>query len=190
MKTLKILIIVLFVLLFIVVTLISMHYFSMRETEKKQLDTAINIISTAQEDEIEIVTKEELALNNNVIGILEIPVLDLIAPVQEGTSEDILKIAIGHFSESAFWNGNVAFASHNRSQHVQYFEKINELQSGDEIIYKTKLGTRTYAVYEIKIIESTDWSVIENTNENIVTLITCINDNPSSRLCIKAKEIS
>ena len=69
----------------------------MRETEKKQLDTAINIISTAQEDEIEIVTKEELALNNNVIGILEIPVLDLIAPVQEGTSEDILKIAIGHF---------------------------------------------------------------------------------------------
>lgn len=189
MKALKILIILLVVLLFIVVTLISIHYFSMQAIERKQLEKAKNIINTAQENEIEIVTKEELELNDNVIGILEIPSLDLIAPVQEGTSENVLKEAIGHFSESSFWNGNVTFASHNRSQYVQYFENIDKLQPGDEIIYKTKLGTRTYAVYESTIIESTDWSVIENTKNNIVTLITCINNNPDSRLCVKAKEI-
>lgn len=189
MKALKILIIMLFVLLFIVVTLISIHYFSMQATEKKQLDKAKNIINTASENEIEIVTKEELELNDNVIGILEIPSLDLIAPVQEGTSEDILKVAIGHFSESCFWNGNVAFASHNRSQYVQYFENIHKLQPGDKIIYKTKLGTRIYAVCESITIDDTDWSVIENTNENIVTLITCISDKPDSRLCVKARAI-
>jgi len=188
-KALKILIILLVVLLFIVITLISIHYFSMQATEKKQLDKAKNIINTASENEIEIVTKNELALNDNLVGILEIPSLDLVAPIQEGTSEDILKVAIGHFSESSFWNGNVAFASNNRSQYVQYFENIHELKPGDTIIYKTKLGTRTYAVYESTIIEATDWSVIENTSENIVTLITCINNNPDSRLCVKAKEI-
>lgn len=189
MKALKILIIILFVLLFIVVTLISIHYFSMQATEKEQLEKAKNIINTAKENEMEIVTKEELELNDNVIGILEIPIIELLAPIQEGTSESILNEAIGHFSESAFWNGNVAFASHNRSKYVQYFENIHKLQPGDKIIYKTKLGTRIYSVYESVTIEDTDWSVIENTNENIVTLITCINDKPDNRLCVKAKEI-
>lgn len=189
MKALKILIIILFVLLLIVVTLISIYYFSMKATEKKQLEKAKNIINTAKENEMEIVTKEELELNDNIIGILEIPIIELLAPVQEGTGESILNEAIGHFSESAFWNGNVAFASHNRSKYVQYFENIHKLQPGDKIIYKTKLGTRIYSVYESITIEDTDWSVIENTNENIVTLITCINDKPNNRLCVKAKEI-
>lgn len=67
--------------------------------------------------------------------------------------------------------------------------KSTNLKNGDEIIYKTKLGTKKYIVYEKQIIASTDWSVIENTNENIVTLITCIENDASSRLCIRAKEI-
>lgn len=189
MKTLKVLIIILFVLLFIVVTLISIHYFGMQVKEKEQLQKAQNIINNNQNNTIEIVTKEELELNDNIIGILEIPKIELTAPIQEGTSEEVLNQAIGHFSESAFWNGNVAFANHNRSKYVQYFEKINQLQLGDEIIYKTRLGTRTYAVYESVVIESTDWSVIANTEDNIVTLITCIENNPDARLCVKAKEI-
>lgn len=67
--------------------------------------------------------------------------------------------------------------------------KSTNLKNGDEIIYKTKLGTKTYEVYESTVIEATDWSVIENTNENIVTLITCIENDASSRLCVRAKEI-
>ena len=82
-----------------------------------------------------------------------------------------------------------ALASHNRSRYAHYFERINELQNGDEIIYKTKLGTKKYAVYENKVIESTDWSVIENTKENIITLITCVKNNQAKRLCVRAKEI-
>lgn len=157
-------------------------------TEEKQRTKANEIISSNQNTEVEIITKEELILNDNMIGIIEIPSLDLVAPIQEGTSQEILKEAVGHFSESSFWNGNVALASHNRSRYAHYFEKIDTLQSGDEIIYKTKLGIKKYKVYNSKIIDSTDWSVIENTKENIITLITCVQNKPKNRLCVQAIE--
>lgn len=189
MKKKYVMLIILSILVFIVTVVISAQYFSKRIIEKKQLKIAQNIINTENQNEIEIVTNDELEINDNIIGILEIPKIELVAPIQEGTSDKVLKAAVGHFSESSFWNGNVALASHNRSKYVQYFEKINELQDGDEIVYRTKLGTRKYSVYESKTIDETDWSVIENTSENIITLITCVKDRPKIRLCVRAKEI-
>ena len=126
MKTLKILLIILSVL-FIILQCVLL--FKSVNKEKEQLEIANNIINNTKENEIPVVTKEELELNKNVIGILEIPAINLVAPIQEGTDEETLKVAIGHFSESSFWDGNVAFASHNRSKYVQYFEKINELKN-------------------------------------------------------------
>lgn len=189
MKKKYIILIVGTIFIFIVTILISSHCFLKKAVEIKQLEIATNIVNEENQNKIEIATNDELETNENVIGILEIPKLDLVAPIQEGTSDKVLKVAIGHFKESSFWNGNVALASHNRSRYVQYFEKINELQNGDEIIYKTKLGIRKYAVYENKTIPETDWSVIENSTENIITLITCVKNKPEIRLCVRAKEI-
>lgn len=128
MKTLKILLIILSVLFIILFLFQCVLLFKSVNKEKEQLEIANNIINNTKENEIPVVTKEELELNKNVIGILEIPTINLVAPIQEGTDEETLKVAIGHFSESSFWDGNVAFASHNRSKYVQYFEKINELK--------------------------------------------------------------
>ena len=46
-----------------------------------------------------------------------------------------------------------------------------------------------YAVSKIATIEDTDWSYLENTKDNRITLITCIDDKPNLRLVIQAKEI-
>lgn len=167
--------------------------YKLQKTENKLLDIAQNVITTNENIEIptEVIVKEELELNGNVIGILEIPKLNLIAPVQEGTTQDTLKYSIGHFSNSSNWDGNIALASHNRGDYVaHYFSNIHELVVGDEIIYKTKFGERRYVVEVSKQIESTDWSVISNTKENRITLITCIRSNPKLRLCVQAVEIA
>lgn len=167
---------------------VTMFYKSRRLIEEEQLAKANDIVTKENSGQTEIITKEELEENKNIIGILEIPKLKLVAPIQEGTGKEILKVAVGHFSESSFWNGNVALASHNRSQYAHYFEKINELQKDDEIIYKTKMGTRKYIVCDNKVIESKDWSVVENTKDNVLTLITCLKGNTGKRLCVRAKE--
>lgn len=187
MKESKVVLIILFILTFMLV--IIAHYVEVKIVEKIQLEKANKVINVGNQNEIGIVTKEELEINDNIIGTFEIPRFGVVAPIKEGSSQEILKVAIGHFKESSLWEGNVALASHNRSKYAHYFEQINELKNGDELIYKTKLGTRKYSVYESKIIESNDWSVIENTRENIITLITCVKNNEGKRLCVRAKEI-
>lgn len=187
MKESKIVLTIFFVL--VILTTLSIHCFHKIVMEKRQMEKANHIISERKNNEIELITKEELEIDNNIIGLLEIPKLDLVAPIQEGTSDEVLKVAVGHFKESSFWHGNVALASHNRSLYAHYFEAIHNLKQGDEIVYQTKIGKRRYTVYENKIIHSTDWSVIENTNDNRLTLITCVKNNKDKRLCIRAKEV-
>lgn len=127
---------------------------------------------------------------NNTIGILEIEKINLIAPVQEGTTSEILKYSVGHFVESDEWNGNIALASHNRGSYAKYFRDINILTNGDEIIYKTVYGERKYQVYEKEKILETNWTkILENKDENTITLITCITNEREYRLCVKAVEV-
>ena len=142
--------------------------------------------NTVIEDEEDI----EVQFAEDIIGKLKIPKLNIEAEIKEGTDLDTLASYIGHFKNTPLWDGNVALASHNRgSQVVHYFEGIHLLQEGDEIIYITNLGERRYSVYNTKEIESTDWSVTADTEENILTLITCVANQPEKRLCVQAKEV-
>ena len=49
---------------------------------------------------------------------------------------------------------------------------------------KTKYETKTYITDEIKEIEETDFSVLEPTKDNRITLITCIANQRAKRLCV------
>ena len=70
-----------------------------------------------------------------------------------------------------------------------YFEHLKELDIGDIIIYKTESGTKKYKVDVITIIEDTDWSYLEETKENKITLITCVENKPQKRRCVQGIEI-
>lgn len=193
MKYRLIMIVMIIMLVFLTVVIHNYMQYDIETTKEELIEKSEKIINDTeivnQEIETNIVTKEELELNDNLIGILEIPKLNIKAPVKEGTSQPILKYSVGHFFNSSDWNGNIALASHNRGDYVaHYFSNIHELVVGDEIIYKTKFGERRYVVEKSKQIESTDWSVISNTKENRITLITCIKNKPQLRLCVQAVE--
>ena len=70
-----------------------------------------------------------------------------------------------------------------------YFENLKKLQIGDEITYIYKGKEKNYEVSKISIIKDTDWSMLENTEENELTLITCVENEPEYRRCVKAEEI-
>lgn len=127
---------------------------------------------------------------NSLLGTLEIPRIELSAPIKEGTNKSVIDKYVGHFTNSDIWEGNVALASHNRGENVStYFSRINELQKDDEIIYKTKLGERKYKVTETKEIDDNDWSVIESNEEkNKITLVTCVANESSKRYCVIGEE--
>ena len=95
---------------------------------------------------------------------------------------------IGHFEETATKDGNIGLAAHNRGYEVNYFSQIKYLQEGDEIIYKYYDFEKIYTVVENKIIKDTDWKDLEETEENRITLITCVENEPEYRRCIQGIE--
>ena len=123
------------------------------------------------------------------MGTLSIPKLNLSVKVYEEESLENMKRGIGHFKSTSCWDGNAAFAGHNRGN-SDYFGKIHTLSVGDKIVYTTKLGTRTYEVYSVKNIHETDVSVLQRSSDNIVTLITCVNDRPELRVCVQARQVN
>lgn len=78
-------------------------------------------INIVEQETIKINTDEEieekLKKNNNLkeeIWQVEIPSIGLIAPIAEGTSQDVMKEYVGHFESTSLWKGNIGLAAHNR----------------------------------------------------------------------------
>lgn len=59
---------------------------------------------------------------------------------------------------------------------------------GDEIIYRYNGQERIYVVTIITIIEDTNWSYLESTDDNRLTLITCLEYRPRHRRLVQAVE--
>lgn len=119
---------------------------------------------------------------------IEIPSIYLKAPIAESTNNKVLNEFVGHFEETSKTDGNIGVAGHNRGYKNNYFENVNKLKKGDEIKYKYNDFEKSYIIENIKKIKSTDWSYLENSEQNIITLITCIENEPDYRLCIQAVE--
>ena len=96
---------------------------------------------------------------------------------------------VGHFENTSKWKGNIGLAAHNRGYPINYFSRLKELVNGDKIIYKSQNKTKIYSINLIKIIEDTDRSYLQETKDNRITLITCVENQPSKRLCVQAVEI-
>lgn len=140
-------------------------------------------------------TKEDFKIQNNYPNNtkenewkITIPILSLEAEISEGTSKDVMGKYVGHFTETSKTKGNIGLAAHNRGYEVNYFNGIKKLKEGDEIIYKYKDFEKTYLVIKNKIIKDTEWQDLKETEENQITLITCVENEPEYRRCIKAIE--
>jgi LPXTG-site transpeptidase (sortase) family protein len=123
----------------------------------------------------------------SVLGVVKIEKIGFEGLVFEGTTLDTLSKGVGHFESSKIIDGNVCLAAHNYSN---MWKNLYTVSNGDIIEYACALGYKKYKVSDIKQIEDTDISVLENTQDNMITLITCVKNVPSKRLCVQAKEIS
>lgn len=165
------------------------------ENQKKEVDTTlvlktskVNPIKENVEENIEIdeAVENQYKINEWRIFISKI---NLDAPILEGTTKEILRRGVGHFTSTSKWDGNVVLAAHNRGYKYNFFQEIKRLEIGDIIEYQTEQGKRTYEVCGKEKIKETDLSILENTKENKLTLITCVENMPEYRLCIQAKEL-
>lgn len=163
--------------------LISALLFAVQTTE---ISEPVQVNAGVQIQENISVSEE---INSSSEWKIEIPKINLKAEVSEGTDAEVMDKYIGHFEETPEYIGNVGLAAHNRGYPVNYFKDLKLLELGDKINYKCFDKSKTYVVDKIKIIKDTNWEMLRNTEENRLTLITCIENEPEYRLCVQAIEI-
>ena len=120
---------------------------------------------------------------------IEIPTINLVAQIADGTTTEVMNKYVGHFTETPKDSGNIGLAAHNRGYNVNYFANLKSLKEKDLIVYTYNGKVSKYEVDEIGIIKDTDWSKLEDTNENKLTLITCLENEPEYRRYVQATKI-
>ncbi len=130
-----------------------------------------------------------MAYKDGSIGTVSIPKLGLNVKVWEGETSTSMAKGLGHYSSTSGWAGNVGVCGHNRGAKYN-IGTIKNLKQGDLITYTTIHGTRTYEVTMVKTIANTDWSYLQGTADNRITMTTCVDNQPSQRICVQAVEKS
>ena len=126
-----------------------------------------------------------------VVGIINIPKINIEYPILEKTNKESLKLSITKFwGEKINQKGNVVLAGHNNLNN-KMFGKIDRLENGDIIeLTDSQMVTVKYQVFDKYVIDPNDIDCIfpidENTRE--ITLITCTHRD-KNRLVVKAREI-
>lgn len=126
-----------------------------------------------------------------IIGVISIDKIDLELPIGEGMDLDTLRFVIGHLPESAPLGtvGNSVLAGHRSHAFGTFFNRLDELEIGDEIKITNSSGLNyTYEVYETLLVSPDDISPMRGSSKHkVITLITCHPIlNPDSRLIVHA----
>jgi sortase A len=108
---------------------------------------------------------------NGIIGMIEIPRLNLSAPIQTGDDAAVLDSSVGYLPDTPLpWmSGNSALASHRD----RLFRPLRFIRKGDTITLSTTHGVLNYRVLKTMIVNPGDVWVLKPLPKVNLTLITC-----------------
>ena len=135
---------------------------------------------------------EPIHAMESVIGLLNVPRLDVSVVVLEGDDDQILRIAVGHLPDTPLpWDdGNASMAGHRDT----FFRALRNLVAGDEISLATTHGVIDYRVRRMMIVAPDDLSLLRQDDNTALTLITCypftyLGDAPQ-RFVVQAERVA
>lgn len=105
------------------------------------------------------------------LGILTISDLNIQVPVFNGADDYILERGAGRIKGMGKMDGlgNLGISAHRDS----FFRGLKDIELGDEVLVQTTRGVDRYAVSEIRIVDKHDHTVLEETGDKRLTLVTC-----------------
>jgi len=128
------------------------------------------------------------------LGDMELPKIEVSAPVLEGTESEQLALGIGHVTGSALPGqpGNCCVAGHRSGRAAKPFENLDKLENGDLVRFIVGDNIYEYEVFDKFVVEPTDvWVLKQDKDESIVTIITCeyVSVGVKKRLIVRARLI-
>lgn len=116
--------------------------------------------------------------NDNIIGYIKIPKINVSLPIYHGTSEEVLKRGVGHLQNTSFPIGgestHAVLSGHTGLSSAKLFTDLDKLEEG-ELFFIEVLGEKlAYKIDQIKIVEPRETSdLVIKSGEDYVTLVTC-----------------
>ena len=107
----------------------------------------------------------------SLLGQIEINAIGLQVMILEGIGDGTLRRAVGHIPGTALPGqaGNVAIAGHRDT----FFRPLRNIRKDDEITLTTLNGSYRYRVDSTKVVEPEDIGVLDDSDDAILTLVTC-----------------
>ena len=109
--------------------------------------------------------------NKEVLGVFEIPRLDLEVPLYDGASDLHMDLGVARIEGTALpgEDGNMGLAGHRDG----YFRVLKDITFGDEMIVSSGNALRRYRVEQLMIVEPSAVDVLDHTEDTSITLVTC-----------------
>lgn len=115
---------------------------------------------------------------DEIMGIVEIPKIDVELPIYHTTDEEVLQIGAGHLEGSSLPVGgestHAVISAHRGLPSATLFTDLDQLVEGDHFLLHILDDTLCYEVDQITVVEpdqTESLSVVEG--EDLVTLLTC-----------------
>ena len=123
-------------------------------------------------------TLTDYGLEDEVFGVISIPVMDLNMPIYLGATEKHMADGAAHMSQTSLPiggnNTNCVIAGHRGYGGASYFRYIEKLRIGDSVSITNLWETLEYQVVQIKIIYPYEVDeILIQENRDLLTLLTC-----------------
>ena len=115
---------------------------------------------------------------DGMMGIVEIPKIDIKLPIYHGTSDEVLQKAAGHLEGSSLpiggENTHAVISAHRGLPSASLFTDLDQLEIGDHFLIHVLDETLCYEVDQILVVDPEDTSALAvEDGEDLVTLLTC-----------------
>lgn len=123
-------------------------------------------------------------LRENVV--IEIPELNIKAPVLEGVGNNVLRQAAGHFENTGdVGKGNYCIAGHSSVIYKEFFNNLKNVQTGMEIqLYDKSKNCCTYIVTDSFIVNPDETWILNDFKDVRVTIVTCTDDGTQRQVVV------
>ncbi len=115
---------------------------------------------------------------DEMMGIVEIPKIDIKLPIYHTTEKDVLKQAAGHLEGSSLPIGgkstHAVISAHRGLPSASLFTDLDQLKKGDHFLIHVLNKTLCYEVDKISVVKPEETSALAvEEGEDLVTLLTC-----------------
>ncbi|MCF0258477.1 MAG: class C sortase [Erysipelotrichaceae bacterium] len=115
---------------------------------------------------------------DGVMGIITIPKINVELPIYHGTSDDVLRKAVGHLEGSSLPTGGIGnhtiLSAHRGLPSARLFTCLDQLKEGDTFSLKILDQELTYEVDQIRIVDPSDTAeALISEGNDYCTLLTC-----------------